>query len=265
MRRMFQSSESHAHLASRGWASLPSLTADETARLFALAVEHESRCMSHAKSCDTGFDELWGNALKSERDAVQDSIASVMAPALDRWFEGYRAVLYNLFTKRRRSPRSVVRYHFDFAIVDERGGDSAIQLWIPLVDATPENGALIVREWSHRRVTPIRPHDYVHPASADSLTSLPRDAVRPPQRAGQGVAFLNRTMHGSPPNLSADDRPAVGVIVVPDALSLVHWVCPSPERAELWALSDADFRALRPGCVLEGARLVETVYRAKST
>ena len=196
---------------------------------------------------------------------LQARIASLLAPALDRWFEGYRAVLHNLYTKRRRSPRSVVRYHFDFAIVDERGGDAAIQLWIPLVDATPENGALIIREWSHRRVTPVRPHDYAHPASADSLTRLPRDAVRPPQRAGQGIAFLNRTMHGSPPNMSDADRPSVGVILVPDALSLVHWVCPSPERAELWALSDADFRALRPGRVPERARLVETIYCATST
>ena len=66
-------------------------------------------------------------------------------------------------------------------------------------------------------------------------------------------------MHGSPPNLSAADRPSLGVILVPEDLSLVHWVCPSPGRAELWALSDDDFRALHPGRFPQGARLVETV------
>lgn len=259
MRRMFRSEEAHAHLEARGWASLPALEPTEMAGLLALATEREAFCVQHVQTSNVGFDELWGNAVDAYRYAVQARVAALLLPALGRWFEHHRPVLYNIFIKRRRSPRSTVRYHADFAILDERQGESAIQLWIPLVDATPENGALILREGSHRHVTAIRPHDYVHPASDDSLEQLPRDAVRPPQRAGQGIAFLNRTVHGSPPNLSDVDRPSLGVILVPEDLPVVHWVCPSPDRAELWALSDDDFRALTPGRFPPGARLVETV------
>lgn len=259
MRRMLKDVAAHARLEARGWASLPPLTQAETAALFALATERESFCKRHSRSADVGFDELWGNAEESYRDAVQRQIAALVTPAFERWFEGYRAVIYNFFIKRRRSPRSAVRYHYDFAVVDERQGDAAMQLWIPLVDTTADNGTLIVREGSHRSVTAIRPHDYRHPASGDSLTELPRDAVCPATRAGEGVVFTNRTLHGSAPNLSALDRPALGAILVPEGLSVIHWVRTTPGSAELWAMRDEEFRALHPGRFPAGARLVETV------
>lgn len=259
MRRMLREPASHAHLVERGWAPLPAMEPAETAALLALATERESFCTRHSQSADVGFDELWGNAEDAYRYAVQAQIATLLLPILDRWFTDHRAVIYNFFIKRARSPRSSVRYHYDFSVVDERQGDVALQLWVPLVDTTPENGSLILREGSHRHVTPIRPHDYRHPASAQSLTALPPDAVCPAQRAGQGVVFTNRTLHGSPPNLSAQDRPALGAILVPAGVSVIHWVRPAPDRAELWALSDDDFRALHPGRFPPGARLVETV------
>lgn len=259
MRRMLQDAESQTHFEARGWAPLSALHPAETASLLALATERESFCKRQSQSADVGFDELWGNAEDAYRYAVQAQIAALVLPALDRWFQGMRPVIYNFFIKRARSPRSAVRYHYDFAVVDERQGEVALQLWIPLVDTTPDNGSLIIREGSHRHATPIRPHDYHHPASADSLTRLPRDAVRPTGRAGEGVVFLNRTMHGSPPNMTDVDRPALGAILVPDGVSVVHWVSPAPGRAELWALSDDDFRALHPGRLPKGARLVETV------
>ena len=59
--------------------------------------------------------------------------------------------------------------------------------------------ALIVVEGSHRDARWLRPHDTRHPLYDASLSELPPGAVSLALRAGRGVAFTNRTAHGSPP------------------------------------------------------------------
>jgi hypothetical protein len=242
-----------------GWARLPAFEPDLVARLRALAREADANIVRHSLSSTVGFDELWGDADETARRQVQARIGALLAPFLERAFQDVRPVLYNFFVKRARSPGSGVRYHQDPALLDERGGDVALQLWIPLDDVTPENGALIVVEGSHHDATPVRPHCYIHPLVDHSLTDPPPGGVLLPLRAGEGVVFTNRTLHGSPPNTSAADRLAIGCIVVSRESRLVQWVSRSPDRFDLWSFSDEDLLAFHPGRFPESARLLETI------
>ena len=259
MVRVFRDEARHEQLVQRGWAPLPALPPSSVAGLLRLAGDMQAHLVRHARSSDVGFDELWGNADEALRRDVQAQIATAIGPFLDGTFEGFRPILYNLFVKRRRSDRSGVRYHQDFAMIDERGGDTALQLWIPLVDTAPENGALIVVERSHLEATWMRPHDCRHPLRDESLSDLPPGAVSLPLPAGRGVAFTNRTVHASPPNRSGADRHALGCVLVPRDAPLVHLV-PRPDHAvEVWAFSDEDMQSFRPGWFPPSARLLEMV------
>jgi Phytanoyl-CoA dioxygenase (PhyH) len=259
MRRLLRDEPSHEHLASRGWAPLPALEAPLVASLRSRAEEMQASLVRHSRSSDVGFDELWGNADESLRREVQAKIATLIAPFLGGAFEDFRPILYNFFVKRLHSEKSAVRYHQDFAMIDERTGDTALQLWIPLVDTTVGNGAIIVVERSHLDATWVRPHDYRHPLREASLTDLPAGAVSLSLAAGHGIVFTNRTVHGSPPNRSPADRHALGCVLVPRDAQLTHLVVSPDRRVEIWAFSDDDMVSFHPGRLPPSARLVETI------
>lgn len=259
MRRLLRDKSRHEALEARGWTRLPALPSSIVDDLRRLAVEVQGHLARHAKSSDVGFDELWGIGDETVRRTVQDRVAALLSPFLEDTFEDHRPVLYNVFVKRRRSERSSVRYHQDFALIDERGGDSALQLWIPLVDTTPHNGALIVVEGSHLDADWMRPHDSKHPLRDASLSDLPPGAVSLPLPAGHGIAFTNRTAHGSPPNRSDEDRYAIGCVLVPRDVSLIHLVRRPEGTLEIWSFSDEDMRTMRPDRFPKDARLLEIV------
>jgi Phytanoyl-CoA dioxygenase (PhyH) len=246
-----------------GWALLPPLDPPALHDLRALAAETAAALTRHARSSDVGFDELWGNPDLAYRREIQARLAGLLAPFFDRVFVGARAVLYNILVKRARAPRSAVPFHQDYAVIDERGGDTAIQVWIPLVDVTPENGALILVSGTHRDAPAVRPLDTQHPLAGHPVTALPPGAVQPRLAAGAGVVLTNRTAHASTPNATGEDRPAVGAVLVPRDAPLVHWVARGG-RSELWEIGDEGLLALRPGELPPGARLIETVIAGGS-
>lgn len=241
-------------VARRGWARLPPLEHAVVGSLRSL-VERTSSCFERRD----GFDELWG-ALDRERwRATQAELSERLAPFLERHFPAHRSILFNFWVKRARSPHCEVRFHRDFAVVDERRGARALQLWIPLGDVGARNGGLILIEGSQETAPAIRQHDLHDPRAMDSVKDLPCDAIRPELRAGHGVVFANGVLHGSSGNPSEHDRSAVGTVLVPRDAPLVHWVARTASRRELWSIPDDDFLELRPGTLPPHAVLLETV------
>jgi 2-oxoglutarate-dependent dioxygenase len=81
----------------------------------------------------------------------------------------------------------------------------SINIWVALVDMTPDNGCLQIVPRSHRQGQwPSRPsedNDGHQQVDVDPLTCLP---IR--LRAGDAVAFTRWTVHGSGPNRTAEPR-----------------------------------------------------------
>jgi ectoine hydroxylase-related dioxygenase (phytanoyl-CoA dioxygenase family) len=77
--------------------------------------------------------------------------------------------------------------------------------WVPLTDATAENGCPQVVPGLHRGGTLA--HEYVEPLGFQCLSSPP-GAVAAPVRAGGVVVFSSLTPHLTGPNLTADVRKA---------------------------------------------------------
>jgi hypothetical protein len=246
-------------LATRGWTRLPRLEPADVRRLATIASDVEADLLRRRARVEAGFYELWGYPERSIQQATQPLLAAVLTPFLERCFPEHRAVLFNLWVKRERDDRSAVHFHQDFAFVDERAGAVGLQIWIPLVDVSRDNGALILVDGSHVDASPLRPIDHKHPLVSHSLLRLPPGAEQLALSAGDGVVFTNRTVHGSPPNTSDAPRFAVGAMLVPRGVPIASWFARGPNRLELWTMTDEQFASNQPGELPDGATFVEGV------
>ena len=248
-------------LAQRGWARLPSLDAASVSSLRSVVDDARLALGKHGHSNHPGLDELWADRDAARRREIQRRIGAILAPSFAAWLSDSRAVLFNVWLKRPRSPRSSVSFHQDPAAVDERAGEVALQVWIPLVDVDAKSGALVVIERSHLDATPIRPFGYTHPLALQPVDDRARGAVQPTLREGDAIVFTNRTLHGSTANVGDVERPAIGAMLAPRGVPLVQWRLVSPERAELWAVDDDGFFDLAASQLPAGARKIDTVQR----
>jgi len=244
-------------LAREGFVVLPGLLTDALPALRGLFARAEAELTTQDAWRSRGFDELMYATAPDARRAAQDALAALVAPAVARAFGEVRVAVSNLFVKRRASPGSLVPLHQDFAIVDERGGAMSAQLWSPLVDVSEANGALGVVARSHRVVNPFRAQGDPSPFAAWSDGLLRERFELLALRAGDAVVFTGRTLHGSPPNRSGADRPALGCMLVPREEPLVHYVRKSQTRVAAWRIDDEALCALTPGRDPAGERLGE--------
>jgi hypothetical protein len=240
-------------LEREGWSPLPALDRETLDRLRGAAAEIDAELVKQIGSTKRDLEQLLPDADLALRKSGNDRLRALLAPSIARWLPHHRAVAFNLIVKR--AGREAVPLHRDFALVDERRGDAALQLWIPLADVDDACGALVVAERSHLDAPPMR-----CVGSADEKRSA--DHVTPLSlRAGEGVAFSNRTVHGSAANRTAHPRTAVGAIMVPRDVGLAHWIDRGAKR-ELWAMGDDDLIALSPTGLPEGAKLIEVIEGA---
>ena len=238
-------------LARDGWARLPALDAETLGRLRDVAGEIDAALVRQLGSTRRDLEQLVPDADVALRRSGNDRLRAVLSPHLSAWFPEHRAVAFNVIVKR--AGRQEVPLHRDFALVDERSGEAALQLWIPLTDVDDDGGALVVAPGSHRDAPAIRCVGSTdEKKSAESTTTLRL-------RAGEGVVFTNRTVHGSTPNRTSRARVAVGAIVVRREIGLAHWIERAPRRCELWAIDDADLLALSGEGLPSSARLLEVV------
>lgn len=244
-------------LSREGFVVLPGLLTDALPALRDLYARAEAGLMTRADWRSRGFDELMYATAPELRREAQRALAALVAPAVARAFGDVRVAVGNLFVKRRAAPGSRVPLHQDFAIVDERAGAMSAQLWSPLVDVAEANGALGVVARSHRVANPFRAQGDASPFAAWADVLERERFERLALRAGDAVVFTGRTLHGSPPNRSNADRPALGCMLVPRAEPLLHYVRRSPTRVEAWRIDDAALSALTPGSDPAGERLGE--------
>jgi phytanoyl-CoA hydroxylase len=113
---------------------------------------------------------------------------------------------FNLRAKLPNQDASVVPWHQDLGYLEADAAETfMVNFWIPLVDATAENGCMEVLAASHRQ--PLIEHrDGLGPAGnfkgiADTALP-PGKAVLCPVRRGGVLLIQHKTIHRSIPNLS---------------------------------------------------------------
>jgi hypothetical protein len=247
-------------LAREGFVVLRGALLPELPALRAFYAHTEAMLSTRTDWRSRGFDELMYAVTPASRREAQQNLSTLLAPAVTRHMLDARIAVGNLFVKRRASPGSRVPLHSDFAIVDERTGALSVQLWCPLVDVDVHNGALGVVARSHRVENPFRAQGDGTPFDA-WIDTLEREHVTAlPLAAGDAVVFTGRTIHGSQPNRSNADRPALGCMLVARDEGIIHYVRRAPERVELWRIDDDALAALSPGSTPIGTCVGEIAH-----
>lgn len=129
--------------------------------------------------------------------------ADLVGPDVNLYWD---QAVYKKPEKPRRFP-----WHQDngYAFVEPQ---QYLTCWVPLTDATPDNGCPVVAPGVHRLGT-LR-HRYVHPLGLQCFDEPPA-AVTVPVRRGGVVVFWSLTPHLTGPNVSGDVRKAYIVQYAP--------------------------------------------------
>ncbi len=189
---------------------------------------------------EPGFFTTTFNQDVGHRTAVHNDIRVTIEHRVDHFFRDHK-IYFCSFISKAPGPKSELILHQDMSLVDE-SKYNGINIWCPLVDLTPENGAIQVLKGSHRIYPTYRGsslpdiYDGVEQAVKDRMESLYL-------KAGQAVIFDQSIMHYSPPNLSDAVRPVINTFVTHrEAEIVICWTNKEemPGEVELFR-QDEDF------------------------
>lgn len=147
------------------------------------------------------------------RKAVHDGINAIVRSSIEQYFQDSR-IIYSSFIIKQPVEKSELVMHQDMSLVDERSFN-AINFWSPLVDTTPENGALHLIPGSHQFFPGVLRASSI-PHRWDGIGQYAMRFLEPVYvRAGQAVVFDPSLLHYSPDNRSGQVRVVINNFVVP--------------------------------------------------
>jgi ectoine hydroxylase-related dioxygenase (phytanoyl-CoA dioxygenase family) len=132
---------------------------------------------------------------------ILDIVESLIGP------EVFANPVYNVRPKVPRVAAGAVPWHQDKSYWPDANSNPVITVWIPLVDATHENGCLHIWPRTHRtRLMSYhaeqRTGTKYTEIDEEHLAGARREAVPLPLRAGGAIVFNDRCVHMSTPNRS---------------------------------------------------------------
>lgn len=229
MRAIFRSSQLQADFDRDGYVIVPFLDATQVAELSAhyASLDHDHRTTQ-------GFHVSLDNQDRAFKRAVMDKLQGIAQARVDEVFDRAQIFVASYVVKEP-GPRGIVPPHQDWTFVDERRFVSCT-VWIPLARTTVDNGALGVIAGSHRLFDHHRASPSPQcptPIGELMFQIFPYLAIKE-MEPGQALIFNNRTLHGSPPNLSDAPRIAAGIgIAHAEAELLHHYLVPGGDPPQI--------------------------------
>jgi ectoine hydroxylase-related dioxygenase (phytanoyl-CoA dioxygenase family) len=170
-----------------------------------------------------GFQVSLDNASPDFVRTVSERLTTAVGASVDKHFKDHR-IFTSSFVTKSKAPLGVVPPHQDWTFVDESEFWSAT-IWCPLVDVCIDNGALGVIKGSHRFYDHVRPSpspQFAPPFKDQLFVIFPYLNILE-LKAGQAVVFDNRTIHASPPNITAEVRVAFGIGITHQEAKIRHY------------------------------------------
>lgn len=168
-------------------------------------------------------DKFYASAHVSDTDfrkAMNAEIQSVFQPYLDQYLNKLQA-LGGSFIAKPKGNRGILPPHADWNISDEREFRS-FNLWVPLVDTSPENGAVYILPDSHRWFDSFRGPGI--PNCFQPVINEIWDHMVPlNMKAGQALLYDHRLVHGSPQNQTDTLRLACVYGIIPAGAEMRYY------------------------------------------
>ncbi|HXH19737.1 MAG TPA: phytanoyl-CoA dioxygenase family protein [Chitinophagales bacterium] len=176
------------------------------------------------------------NLSATQSAAVSRQILEVLKSKLQATFQNYKTPVASFMVKNPNR-NGITDLHRDYSTQDE----SVFQyrnIWIPLVDTRPENGALYALKYSHTFFDYPLPMFCKWPYIRYQETLFKHCDVID-ARAGDLVVYADRALHGSFVNQTSEPRPVVHFgLLHPDAELCYYYL---DETANEVTIYDAPF------------------------
>ena len=152
---------------------------------------------------------------QKDKTLVQESMKKIfdtVLPQVEHLFENAQAHTCSFVVKEFHN-QGIVPAHQDWTFVENEQEHCSISFWIPLIDVNVDNGALGVIKGSHHFSDYLRPSpspEVINPLGDAMFSLFPYFDIID-MKAGEVLAFNNKTFHASPPNTTQETRLAVGI------------------------------------------------------
>ena len=146
-------------------------------------------------------DRIPGYFVLMTNPKILNAVESLIGPEI------FANPVYNVRPKVPKVAAGAVPWHQDKSYWPDANANPVITVWIPLVDATEENGCLQVWPRTHKtQVYDFHQEQYsgtgYYEITGNMLTKAKRSAVSLPVKAGTAILFNDRCIHMSTPNNS---------------------------------------------------------------
>lgn len=136
---------------------------------------------------------------KKYRDEMDKVLKKIGSRSIESYLTDIKVVCASFIVKTP-GPESGMSIHQDMTLIDE-SRFTGINIWIPLVDLTVQNGTLFLLPGSHR-IFPTYRGSSIREFFSDVMDDM-LDYLHPVYiKAGQAVIFDQSIIHYSPPNYS---------------------------------------------------------------
>ena len=205
MRRVFKDQALEQQMNDLGYVVMDLFSSEEIAQ-----------CIQLFESIDPKLDKGFYTSLESSnfeyRREANRKLKEIVRDKMLSPLDDYAEIGFTFNVKLPKAD-SETPMHLDDCHVDE---DKYISLnvWLPLVDTTDENGTLHVVPKSHKIPHPIRALGLGFPYE-NFTSALEEASISVPMKKGQILYFDSRIIHWAPPNLTAQVRPAMVSGLIP--------------------------------------------------
>jgi hypothetical protein len=236
-------------LAKEGFIVVPFLEPEKVSELKVFFIENQPENLPAFYATAHAQDILF-------RNRMNEKIKSVFDASIQEYFQDYQALGGSYVVKSNRSSQ-VLNPHQDWNIVDEAKFRS-FNIWVPLVDLTKENGAIMVLPESHLWIQNFR-----GPNIKDDFQEV-KDLIWDKMltlnmKAGEALIYDHRLFHASHANSQDNPRLACVFGIIPKMAQLYYYFG-SEEGIEVFE-SNVDF--FMNGNIQEGNKTLRKVETKK--
>ncbi|MBX2903289.1 MAG: phytanoyl-CoA dioxygenase family protein [Chitinophagales bacterium] len=210
MKDIVVNSETKAQLENDGFAVVPFLNSEELS-----ALQH-----FYSEVQASNFIEFFNSmhmttfsANEERKFYIKGVLEKLLSEPTKRTFKNCR-MLNNIFIIKQANSGGYFNMHSDWSVVDE-SQFASYNVWIPLQDTQLENGTLWVIKGSHKLNMPHRGGGKLLHMFNYSYNDVKDKATIIPLKAGEAVLFNLKTIHGSFPNSTNQNRCISSFTVIP--------------------------------------------------
>ncbi|WP_293355774.1 MULTISPECIES: phytanoyl-CoA dioxygenase family protein [unclassified Microcoleus] len=207
----------HREIETKGYAVINFLNENEVKSLISF---YKKQSVPDDMVASPGMVFSIGTTELSYRHKISQEIKKSFTSQLKTLFPNYRIAFGVLGYKKADASSSKMPLHQDCSLTDETVMKS-FGVWCPLIDVDEQNGCLQVVNRSHLLNSKARPFWVFSwfPYGQEVLSLMQEHYLTSvPMKAGQALIYDKRLFHGSPPNLTANERVAAICALVPQGI-----------------------------------------------